>query len=30
MERRTNPIERGAILKDPGGKLRVALVYPNA
>ncbi len=23
------PLERGAIRKDPGGKLRVALVYPN-
>ena len=29
MERRTPP-ERGAIRKDPGGKLQVALVYPNA
>jgi radical SAM superfamily enzyme YgiQ (UPF0313 family) len=24
------PIERGVLRKDPGGKLRVALVYPNA
>jgi radical SAM superfamily enzyme YgiQ (UPF0313 family) len=24
------PLERGAVTKDPGGKLRVALVYPNA
>lgn len=24
------PLERGAIRKDPGGKLRIALVYPNA
>jgi radical SAM superfamily enzyme YgiQ (UPF0313 family) len=24
------PLERGAILKDPGGRLRLALVYPNA
>ncbi len=24
------PLERGAIRKDPGGKLQVALVYPNA
>ncbi|GEJ56910.1 radical SAM protein [Anaeromyxobacter diazotrophicus] len=23
------PLERGAVRKDPGGKLRVALVYPN-
>ena len=22
-------LERGAVLKDPGGRLRVALVYPN-
>jgi len=27
MEPRTQ--ERGAVVKDPGGKLRVALVYPN-
>ena len=25
----SRPTERGAIRKDPGGKLRVALVYPN-
>lgn len=24
------PLERGAVRKDPGGRLRVALVYPNA
>ena len=24
-----SPRERGAVLKDPGGKLRIALVYPN-
>src|SRR6266542_876659 len=30
MERGTRPLERGAVYKDPGGKLRVALVYPNA
>jgi radical SAM superfamily enzyme YgiQ (UPF0313 family) len=24
------PLERGAVVKDPGGRLRVALVYPNA
>jgi len=26
---RVGPIERGALRKDPGGRLRVALVYPN-
>ena len=30
MERGHPPDERGAIRKDPGGKLGVALVYPNA
>src|SRR5512142_699324 len=30
MEREARPLERGAVRKDPGGKLRVALVYPNA
>ena len=30
MTRERVPEERGAIRKDPGGKLRVALVYPNA
>jgi radical SAM superfamily enzyme YgiQ (UPF0313 family) len=30
MERGNPPGERGAIRKDPGGKLGVALVYPNA
>ncbi len=30
MDRRTRPLERGAVCKDRGGKLRVALVYPNA
>ncbi len=29
MEREARPLERGAVRKDPGGKLRVALVYPN-
>jgi radical SAM superfamily enzyme YgiQ (UPF0313 family) len=29
MERVSAPAERGALRKDPGGKLRVALVYPN-
>jgi len=29
MERASAPAERGALRKDPGGKLRVALVYPN-
>jgi radical SAM superfamily enzyme YgiQ (UPF0313 family) len=27
---RSNPTERGAIRKEPGGRLGVALVYPNA
>ncbi|HEU4384371.1 MAG TPA: radical SAM protein [Anaeromyxobacteraceae bacterium] len=26
----SRPLERGAVRKDPGGRLRVALVYPNA
>ena len=30
MERQRAPAERGAIRKDPGGKLGVALVYPNS
>jgi radical SAM superfamily enzyme YgiQ (UPF0313 family) len=30
MDRQTQPLERGAVRKDPGGKLQVALVYPNA
>ncbi|HEX9290264.1 MAG TPA: radical SAM protein [Anaeromyxobacteraceae bacterium] len=30
MERGTRPLERGAVRKERGGKLRVALVYPNA
>lgn len=30
MERVHEPQERGALRKDPGGKLGVALVYPNA
>ena len=30
MERLRAPSERGAIRKEPGGKLGVALVYPNA
>ena len=30
MERSHSPIERGAIRKEPGGRLGVALVYPNA
>jgi radical SAM superfamily enzyme YgiQ (UPF0313 family) len=30
MERGHSPRERGAIRKEPGGKLGVALVYPNA
>jgi radical SAM superfamily enzyme YgiQ (UPF0313 family) len=25
-----HPTERGAVYKDPGGRLRIALVYPNA
>lgn len=29
MEHVDRPIERGVVRKDPGGKLRVALVYPN-
>lgn len=30
MERQQPPAERGAIRKEPGGRLTVALVYPNA
>lgn len=30
MERERAPAERGALRKEPGGKLGVALVYPNA
>ena len=30
MERSRTPVERGALRKEPGGKLGVALVYPNA
>ncbi len=30
MEHAHSPAERGALRKDPGGKLGVALVYPNA
>jgi radical SAM superfamily enzyme YgiQ (UPF0313 family) len=30
MQPKATPHERGAVHKDPGGKLRVALVYPNA
>ena len=30
MERSHSPVERGARRKEPGGKLGVALVYPNA
>ncbi len=30
MERAHTPVERGALRKDPGGRLGVALVYPNA
>lgn len=30
MERAHSPLERGALRKEPGGKLGVALVYPNA
>ncbi len=29
-DRGTRPLERGAVRKERGGKLRVALVYPNA
>jgi radical SAM superfamily enzyme YgiQ (UPF0313 family) len=29
MDRSLSPLERGAVRKDPGGKLRLALVYPN-
>ncbi|HEX8909886.1 MAG TPA: radical SAM protein [Anaeromyxobacteraceae bacterium] len=29
MQWQARPLERGAVRKDPGGKLRVALVYPN-
>ena len=29
MAREVRPLERGAVRKDPGDKLRVALVYPN-
>ncbi|HYG69329.1 MAG TPA: radical SAM protein, partial [Anaeromyxobacteraceae bacterium] len=30
MDRGERPLERGALRKDPGGRLAVALVYPNA
>lgn len=30
MDESAGPIERGALRKDPGGRLGVALVYPNA
>ncbi|WP_248360243.1 radical SAM protein [Anaeromyxobacter oryzae] len=29
MEHFDTPLERGAVRKEPGGKLRIALVYPN-
>jgi radical SAM superfamily enzyme YgiQ (UPF0313 family) len=30
VERTSSPVERGALRKEPGGRLGVALVYPNA
>ncbi len=30
MDRAPRPLERGAVRKEPGGKLQIALVYPNA
>jgi radical SAM superfamily enzyme YgiQ (UPF0313 family) len=30
VERSHSPVERGTVRKEPGGKLGVALVYPNA
>jgi radical SAM superfamily enzyme YgiQ (UPF0313 family) len=30
MDVTQTPLERGSVHKDPGGRLRVALVYPNA
>src|SRR5690242_18213726 len=30
MDRRSRPLERGAVRKERGGRLSVALVYPNS